>query len=107
MSHLILQKNSTKPRHPKSNLGQTNNVEREGKKRKKTHATKANAAPSAALSSAAEDAAASQASREAAAAAEPQRTSIGGPVDDDMPVNVARRADAVLPLLPHVRLCPA
>lgn len=79
-----------------------------GKKRKrKTNVTKANAAPLAALSSAAEDAAASQASREAAAAAEPQRTSIGGPVDDDMPVNVARRADAVLALLPHVRLRPA
>lgn len=34
-----------------------------------------------------------------------QRTSFGGPVHDDTPVEVAGGADTVLPLLPHV--CPA
>lgn len=38
---------------------------------------------------------------------EPQRTSIGGPVNDDTPVNVAAGAAVMFPLLPHVRLCPA
>lgn len=33
----------------------------------------------------------------------PHRTSIGGPVDDDTPVNEAGGAATVFPLLPHVR----
>lgn len=76
----------------------------------KRHATTANAASFTAPKSAAKDAAAAaaaappQASRESADSVKQPRTSISGPVNDDMPVNVARRADAVLPLLPHVSL---
>lgn len=99
MAHLIPQTSSLKPDSPKATEDKLTML------RKKTQATKANAAPFPAVDTAAEDAAASRASREAAVGVKLQRTSIGGPVDDDTPVKVARRADAALPLLPHVSPC--
>lgn len=101
MEHLLLQTSSLKPDRPKATEEKLTML-----RRKKAHATQVNAAPFPAVDSAAEVAAASPASRGAAVWVKPQRTSIGGPVDDDMPVDVARRADAALPLLPHVRPCP-